>query len=77
LPEGRIISYQYDVNGNLTGITPPNRPVHQLRTPKNICPIFPNNLPISFCPPPFLILNFQFLILKSAKIITQIVMPKD
>jgi YD repeat-containing protein len=28
LPGGRAIDYSYDPNGNLTGLTPPDRPVH-------------------------------------------------
>jgi hypothetical protein len=42
-----------------------------LRTPKNICPISPNKTcQFHFARLHILILNFQFLILKSAKIIT-------
>ncbi|MBX3021994.1 MAG: PKD domain-containing protein [Bdellovibrionales bacterium] len=29
LPDGRSIGFSYDANGNLTGITPPGRPMHQ------------------------------------------------
>jgi YD repeat-containing protein len=29
LPDGRQINYSFDVNGNLTSITPPSKPVHQ------------------------------------------------
>jgi len=27
-PNGRFIEFQYDANGNLTGVTPPQKPVH-------------------------------------------------
>jgi YD repeat-containing protein len=29
LPDGRTVGYGYDLNGNLTGVTPPDRPVHE------------------------------------------------
>jgi YD repeat-containing protein len=28
IPNGRFIDFQYDANGNLTGVTPPQKPVH-------------------------------------------------
>ncbi len=30
LPDGRQIKYDYDENGNVTGIIPPNKPIHEL-----------------------------------------------
>jgi len=29
LPDGRVVGLSYDFNGNLTGVTPPGRPVHE------------------------------------------------
>jgi YD repeat-containing protein len=29
LPDNRVINYGYDAKGNVTGVTPPGRPVHE------------------------------------------------
>ena len=44
LPDLRVISYSYDLNGNLTGLTPPGRPVHLIN-------FNDFDLPSSYIPP--------------------------
>lgn len=50
LPNGQMISYSYDLNGNLSSITPPGRPVHSFSTNAQ-------ELPESYAPPSLIPVN--------------------
>ncbi len=45
LPDGRVIEFSYDANGNLTSLTPPGRPSHGFG-------FTPVDLPDRYAPPP-------------------------